>query len=202
MAAHHFAFAVAMAILVGGEPHDSGMTVEAALAQRRSIRAFTGDVSKDAIGRLCWAAQGITEPTGGLRTAPSAGALYPLELYVVGSAGVLHYEPRRNALSRVTSDDRRDALARAALGQSVVKQASVAFVITAVVARTRAKYGDRAERYAYLEAGHAAQNLLLEATSLRLGATPVGAFDDDAVRRVVGAGAEQTPVYVIPVGAR
>ncbi len=195
---------IAAGVLAADQPRDRGaMTVEAALAGRRSIRTFSGAVvTRDEVGRLCWAAQGITERASGLRTAPSAGASYPLELYVVGADGVFHYEPHKNALPRITSDDRRDALARAALGQGVVKQANVAFVITAVVARTREKYGERAERYAYLEAGHAAQNLLLEATSLHLGATPVGAFDDDAVRRVVGAATEETPLYVIPVGGR
>ena len=203
------AMSVAACILATDAPRtpraalNAPVTLDEAIAQRRSVRTFTGTPpSNDAIGRLCWAAQGITDTTTGHRAAPSAGALYPLELYVVGRAGVFHYEPRLNALPRTTSEDRRDALARASLGQDAVRQASVSFVITAVVARTRAKYGDRAERYAYLEAGHAAQNLLLEATSLHLGAVPIGAFDDDAVRRVLGASMEETPLYVIPVGSR
>ncbi len=180
----------------------SPMTVEEAIRQRRSTRAFTGDaIAHDATARLCFVAQGITDPAGGLRAAPSAGALYPLELYVVEPSGVFHYHPRGSVLTRIATGDRREALARASLGQDAVRRAGAAFVITAVYSRTRTKYGDRAERFALLEAGHAAQNVLLEATSLRLGSVPIGAFDDDAVKRVIDAPEEETPVYVIAVGA-
>lgn len=181
----------------------SPMTVMDAIRQRRSTRTFTGEpISQDATARLCFAAQGITDAAGGLRASPSAGALYPLELYVVAPNGVFHYQPRGNAVARIGTGDRREALARAARGQDAVRRAGAALVITAVVSRTRAKYGDRAERYALLEAGHAAENVLLEATSLRLGSVPIGAFDDDAVRTVIDAPRDELPVYVIAVGAR
>jgi SagB-type dehydrogenase family enzyme len=177
------------------------VTLDEALRHRRSTRAFSSRAVGPGLAlRLCWAAQGITEPREGLRTAPSAGALYPLELYVVGRDGVSRYEPRRDALVRFGGGDRRDALARAALGQDAVRRAGVDLVLTGVVARTRAKYGARAERYVALEAGHAAQNVLLEVTALGLGAVPIGAFDDADVRRVLGAPAGETPLYVIAVG--
>lgn len=172
-----------------------------ALRRRRSVRAFsTQPLSLEDLGRLCWAAQGITDPALGLRTAPSAGALYPLELYVVLSSGVFHYEPQGHRLKRLDDTDQRGTLARAALGQDAVRLAGADIVVTAVVSRTRAKYGDRAERYAHLEAGHAAQNVLLEATALGLGSVPIGAFDDQAVRRAIGASADETPLYILAVG--
>jgi SagB-type dehydrogenase family enzyme len=171
------------------------------LHRRRSTRALAArELSREQVGQLCWAAQGITEPSAGLRTAPSAGALYPLVLYVVVRSGVYRYEPRGHRLKRVDATDRRAALAQAALGQDAVREAPLDLVLTAAVRRTRAKYGDRAERYAAIEAGHAAQNVLLEATALGLGAVPIGAIDDDAARRAVGAGAAETPLYVLAIG--
>lgn len=176
------------------------VTLDYALRHRRSIRSFSAEpLSLGHVGQLCWAAQGVTEPTLGHRTAPSAGALYPLELYVVLPSGVFHYEPRHHRLKRVGNTDRRTRLARAALGQDSVRLAGVNLVITAVVSRTRV-YHDRAERYVHLEAGHAAENVLLEATALGLGTVPIGAFDDAAVRRAIGAPLEETPLYILSVG--
>jgi SagB-type dehydrogenase family enzyme len=177
------------------------VSLDDALRRRRSVRTFsTRALSPEHIGQLCWAAQGITEPAHGLRATPSAGALYPLELHVVMPSGVFHYEPRGHRLKRADDVDRRAALARAALGQDAVRLAGVDIVITAVVSRTRAKYGARAERYVSIEVGHAAQNVLLEATALGLGAVPIGALDEDAVRRAIGASAEETPLYILAVG--
>lgn len=171
------------------------------LRHRRSVRSFSSRaLSVEAVGKLCWAAQGVTDPATGHRTAPSAGALYPLELYVVDASGVRRYDPRDHSLARVSGDDRRGALATAALGQDAVRHAPTLFVLTGVVSRTRAKYGDRAERYVWIEAGHAAQNLLLEATALGLGAVPIGAFSDADVRRAIGASADESPIYVLAVG--
>ncbi|MBA4370711.1 MAG: nitroreductase [Coriobacteriaceae bacterium] len=173
-----------------------------AIEHRRSLRDFADKaVPDEQITRMLWAAQGITDPVRGLRAAPSAGALYPLELYVASAEGVHHYLPERHALERVGRHDVRDGLAAAALRQSFVAEAPVVFVITGVYARTAGKYGERAARYVHIEAGHAAQNLLLVAESLGLGGVPVGAFVDDAVRRVIDAGEEETPLYVIPVGS-
>jgi len=179
----------------------SSVALEEALARRRSVRALRSGVLEPAtLGQLLWAAQGITDPAG-LRTAPSAGALYPLEIYVVTSTGIFHYRPEGHRIRLHRSGDQRGALREAAHGQEAVGDAAAVFVIASVDARTAAKYGpQRARRYVELEAGHAAQNLLLEAVALGLGAVPVGAFSDDAVARVVGLTAGERPLYLIPVG--
>jgi len=177
------------------------MSLEEALAQRRSVREYAArPLSWAELAQLLWATQGQTDPRG-LRAAPSAGALYPLELYVVLPDGWYRYRPAEHRLEQWGRDDRREALWTAGLRQDSLRQAPAVFVLTAVVERTQAKYGARAERYVYLEAGHAAQNLLLQATALGLGAVPIGAFYDDQVRAALGLPADQTPLYLIPVGA-
>lgn len=149
---------------------------------------------------MLWAAQGITDITTGFRAAPSAGALYPLEVYLVSRHGVYRYLPHRHGLTQVREGDARPALYRAGLSQSPIQEAPISIVITAVYERTRAKYGDRAERYVILEAGHAAQNVLLQAVALGLGAVPIGAFYDEAVQTALGCPTEHKPLYIIPVG--
>lgn len=177
-----------------------GVPLHEALAARRSVRDFTEErLSSEELGQLLWAAQGITSDWGG-RTAPSAGALYPLELYLVTAEGLCHYLPARHGLETLREGDLRAPLAAAALAQGAVSAAPAVIVLTAVVARTEAKYGSRAERYVQLEAGHAAQNVLLQAVSLGLGAVPMGAFQDDAVRGILGLPGDHTPLYLIPVG--
>jgi SagB-type dehydrogenase family enzyme len=178
-----------------------GLPLEHALARRRSIRSFApGELGREETSHLLWAAQGITEAATGRRTAPSAGALYPLELSIVTSDGIFRYLPTSHALERVLARDDRKALAHASLEQDAVAEAAVDVVIAAVPERSAVKYGDRAERYLLLEAGHVAQNLLLEATSLGLGAVPIGAFDDDAVARVVRLRSGERPLYIVAVG--
>jgi SagB-type dehydrogenase family enzyme len=180
----------------------SATTLDGALARRRSVRAFSSrGVSPQEIGRLAWAAQGITDAPSGGRTAPSAGALYPIELYVVAPEGVFHWAPEKNALERRSPDDRRAVLARAAHGQDAVRDAGIDLVLAGVPARTARKYGARAERYVLLEAGHVAQNVLLEAVALGLGAVPVGAFDDADVARAVGLAEGEEALYVVAVGS-
>lgn len=183
-------------------PHprrDGGASLAQVLATRRSVRAFaTRDLDDAELGQLLWSAQGATD---GHRTAPSAGALYPLTLYVVDARGVWRYEPDAHAVTRMQTSDRRTTVARATYSESAVAGAPLAVVITARVAVTAVKYGARAERYATLEAGHAAQNLLLTASALGLAAVPVGAFDDSALRKAIGVDASTTMLYVIPVGA-
>lgn len=177
------------------------MSLEEALAARRSVRKFQPTpLTAEQIGQLCWAAQGISDKARGLRTAPSAGATYPLELYVVTAEGVRRYLPSAHALDSHLADDVREALCRAALGQRCVAQAPAVFVIAADVSRTARKYGDRARRYVDIEVGHAAQNLLLQAVALDLGAVPVGAFDDAEVAKALKLPAEHAPLYLIPVG--
>lgn len=176
------------------------VSLEEALASRRSVREFDPEpLDPPRLSQLLWAAQGITDP-GGLRTAPSAGALYPLEVYVVSAAGLRHYEPQGHRLRRLDARDLRGALARAALGQECVARAPAVFVIAGVRARTEAKYGARSGRYLDMEAGHAAQNLLLQAVTLGLGGVPVGAFDDEAVRATLGLPRGHQPLYLVPIG--
>ncbi|MEI7828038.1 MAG: SagB/ThcOx family dehydrogenase, partial [Euryarchaeota archaeon] len=163
------------------------VSLEETLQQRRSIREYTdADISLNELSQLLWAAQGITSIQG-FRTVPSAGALYPLEVYTVNVTGVYHYNPLNHSLEKVRSADVQENLVKAALNQGAVRQAPLKLVIMGVYERTAAKYGERAERYVHLEAGHAAQNVLLECTSLGLGAVPIGAFDDSMVREAVGA---------------
>ena len=176
-----------------------GPALATALSARRSRRELgpreLGDVE---LGQLLWAAQGVSD---GHRTAPSAGALYPLSVRVVDARGVWRYVPSDHALVREAEDDRRRRVASASFGQDAVLSAPVVLVITADVSITARKYGARAERYATLEAGHAAQNVLLEATALGLGAVPIGAFDDTMVRRALDLSAAETPLYLIPIGS-
>jgi SagB-type dehydrogenase family enzyme len=182
-------------------PTASGpMSIEEALASRRSVREFSPErLAPETLSQLLWAAQGVTS-SGGKRTAPSAGALYPLELYVADHNGVHRYLPDDHALERLSDKDVRPALEDAALGQEAVGDATAVFVITAVEARTEVKYGGRAERYVKLEAGHAAQNLLLQAVALDLGAVPIGAFGDREIQRILDLPAGEEPFYLIPVG--
>jgi len=181
--------------------HEGGMSVEEALTKRRSVRRFQDRALTPAqIGQLAWAAQGITEPERGFRTAPSAGALYPLELYLLTAEGVFRYSPQGHGLVTLAKTDLRTKLAQAALGQRSIASAPLDLVITGVYQRTRMKYRQRAERYVHLEAGHVAQNIHLQAVALGLGSVPVGAFRDAEVSRVLGLGEEETPLYIIPVG--
>jgi SagB-type dehydrogenase family enzyme len=177
---------------------DGGPSLTHVLATRHSVRTFRSDaIDDEALGQLLWAAQGIND---GHRTAPSAGALYPLTIYVADAQGVWRYVPADHALVRERTDDRRAVIARACFGQDAVSGAPVVLVVTAEVAITARKYGSRADRFAALEAGHATQNVLLTATALGLGAVPIGAFEDAAIAKAVGFPADQTPFYVVPIG--
>jgi SagB-type dehydrogenase family enzyme len=177
------------------------MSLEEALFRRRSVREFSGQsLDEGQIGQLLWAAQGISSAEG-FRTAPSAGALYALEIYVATAAGVDHYLPKGHEIERLSTDDARPALFWAAFEQEPVRSASAVFVIAVIYGRLAGKYGKaRATRYAQLEAGHAAQNLMLQAVALGLGSVPIGAFDDEQVRSALALPADRLPVYLIPVG--
>lgn len=189
------------------EPRRSSeVSVESALARRRSVRDFAAEpVSLAALSQLLWAAQGITS-NDGLRTAPSAGALYPLEIYlVVGEAkgllsGVYHYDPRRHRLLPQIVGDVRNALADAALEQEWVADAPALLVLAAAYQRTARKYGARAPRYVNMEVGHAAQNIYLQAVALDLGTVMVGAFRDRELKRVLRLPTHVEAVGVMPVG--
>ena len=186
-------------------PTAGAMSLEEALAHRRSVREFApGALTLAEISRLAWAAQGVTAPEH--RTAPSAGATYPLEVYlVVGdaenlAAGVYRYRPGQHRLEVVTGGDMRLPLSAAALDQKWISRAAMVVVIAAVFERTTARYGMRGARYVHMEAGHVAQNLLLQAAALGLGATPVGAFNDTEVSRLLHLPGSEKPLYIIPVG--
>jgi len=172
------------------------------IVSRRSHRELgRGVVTLAEAGALLWAGQGITS-AGGARAAPSAGALYPITLTLVDARGVWRYFPAAHALSPAGAGDRRARLASAALGQECLGEAPLTIAVTARPAVLSARYGERAERYCTLEAGHVAQNVLLMATALGLAAVPIGAFDDEAVLAVLGLGAGHLALYLLPVGAR
>ncbi len=172
-----------------------------AISQRRSVRTFKPDnLSEQQLSMLLWSAQGITCEDRSFRAAPSAGATYPLELFVFDKNGVHHYMPEQHGLATVSEEDQRDGLSQAALGQASVAQAPVSVVITADYDRTEGRYGERAERYVHIEVGHAAQNVHLKAVSMGLSSVPIGAFDDDSVSALLRLSEELDPLYIIPVG--
>lgn len=184
------------------------MPLEQALLKRRSERSYSdAGLSMQEISQLLWSAQGIS---GGrqFRTAPSAGALFPLELFVAAGVvkgldpGIYRYIPEDHALEPKKSGDKRRDLWASALRQSPVKDAPAVFVFAAVFERTTGKYGSRGRRYVFMEAGHAAQNMCLQAAALDLGAVTIGAFDDSGVEKVLGLNEGTRPLYLIPAGKK
>jgi SagB-type dehydrogenase family enzyme len=183
-------------------------SVEEALYNRRSVREFRdGPITMREASQLLWAAQGTTGTgwTKG-RTAPSAGGLYPLEVYVaIGNVegiapGIYKYSPGGHELYKVAEGDKRAELSVAALGQASVKNSAMAIVIAGVYERTTGKYGAQGVKYVHMEAGHAAQNVCLQAVPLHLGTVTVGAFSDDGVRTAMGMRGDERPLYIMPVG--
>ncbi len=176
-------------------------SLEEAIASRRSVRSFSDkSLDMEQVGQLLWAAQGITEKSRGFRAAPSAGALYPLEVFAVTPDGAYQYSPKGHSLRLMIKGDVRDDLYRAALMQSWVKNAPVVFVIGADYSRTTRKYGERGTVYVHMEAGHSAQNIHLQAVALGLASVSVGAFSEEGVRKALSLPEEITPLYLIPVG--
>jgi SagB-type dehydrogenase family enzyme len=200
------AMMLAMAAPQARPAADEPFPLDRALKERRSVREFSARaLSLEELARLAWAAQGVVTPRG-QRTAPSAGALYPLELHVVAGnvqglePGVYRYEPSQHRFDLIAGGDRRQALVDAAKGQAWLGQAAAVFVFAAVERRITPKYGERGVRYMHMEAGHAAQNLLLQAVALGLGAAPVGAFSDKAVHSAAALPRDAQTLYLIPVG--
>jgi SagB-type dehydrogenase family enzyme len=188
--------------------YDSDVSIEQSLLRRRSIRSYSGEsLTLQELSQLLWAAQGATDPRG-FRTAPSAGALYPLELYVVAgdvqnlSPGIYRYNPLEHGLVKTMEGDKRAELADAAVWQDFVGEGALIIVFTAVYERTTGKYGDRGIRYVHMELGHAAQNLCLQAAAMDLGVVTVGAFYDEEVAKLLGLPGDEQPLYVIPVGGK
>ncbi len=189
--------------------HGGEVSVEKALTDRRSVRHYTADpLTIEELSQLLWSGQGVTETMGGLRTAPSAGALYPLELYaVVGEVsgldpGLYRYAPVEHAVRRVSTDDLRAAVGDAASRERAIYAAPVTLVIAGVVERTAVKYGERARRYVHIEVGAAAQNISLQAESLALGTFLIGAFDDRLVKEALALPDDQEVFGIMPVGQR
>lgn len=186
--------------------YESTTSVEQALLKRRSVREFRDvPLALDDLGQLLWAAQGITDRVG-FRTAPSAGALYPLEVYAVAGnvqglpTGLYRYIPRGHALRQIADGDKRPALGRAAYDQPSIAEAPAILALCAVYERVTEKYGERGLRYVHMEAGHAAQNVYLQAVSLHLGTVVLGAFDDARVAETLTLGEREQPLYLMPIG--
>lgn len=181
------------------DPRIDGTTsFEQGLLQRSAIREFRPEpLSSAQLGQLLWAAQG---ETGDGRNAPSAGALYPLEIYVAHEGGVYHYRPDGHEVAAISGTDIRQPLAAAALDQRAFHTAPAIVVIAGVNERMAVKYGSRAERYVLIEVGHAGQNLLVQAAVIGVGAVPTGAFDDGRVAELFGMPDGTAPLYLIPVG--
>lgn len=186
--------------------HDGPVSLEATLRRRRSVREYAGKpLTLAEISQILWSAQGVTGEEGE-RAAPSAGATYPLELCLVAGdvrdlpAGIYRYRPRTHALTRRTTGDFRAALAAAAYGQDWIATSPAILVIAGVLRRTSGRYGERAERYVVMEAGHAAENVSLAAVAREMGTVVVGAFEDDEIAAIVGLAAEERPLCLLPLG--
>jgi SagB-type dehydrogenase family enzyme len=178
----------------------SSIPLEQAIAVRRSQRHFLPKpLTLDQIGQLAWAGQG-QEPGSRYRTAPSAGATYPLVLFVITEEGMFRYLPAEHSLDKLAGQDIRGALASAAWGQDFIRAAPLTLVFAAEFSRTTGRYGKRGVRYVFMETGHAAQNVHLQAEALGLGSVAVGAFDDAAVSTVLSLSKFLEPVYMVTVG--
>lgn len=191
------------------------ISVERTMYERRSRRAFTDEaLSADDLSQILWAAYGVTYPRpdrailrGGFRTAPSAGGLYPLEIYVLAGnvtgieSGVYKYLSAEHKIVRTIDADLREELSKAALGQIQVKTAPAVIFYSAVFERTTQKYGDRGrERYVCMDLGHSAQNIYLQAEALKLGTCAIGSFRDDEVVGLLQLPEGEEPLYIMPVG--
>jgi len=189
---------------------DGGRFLWKLLAKRRTIRKYLQEpVTLEELSQLLWATQGITErkPGGEFRVAPSAGALYPVETYLFArnvvdlDPGVYHYNVKAHVLESLKNADLSESLRSACMDQNMVTKAGVTFVWSAVFARSRNKYKDRAYRYIYMDVGHIAQNLQLGAESLGLGCCLIGAFYDDEVNRLLDLdGEDESIIYIATVG--
>ena len=180
--------------------------IEELIEKRRSVRKYTDrELSESVISRILWTAQGISSEDG-LRTSPSAGALYPLEIHVVAGEvselepGIYRYIPEEHTLVQEIAGDLREKLSKAVLSQPMVKNAFASIVISAVYPRITSKYGKRGIRYAHMEAGHAAQNVYLMGVELGIGTCAIGAFEDEEVRKVLKMPVNEDPLYIMPLG--
>ncbi len=189
-------------------PIETNYPLYQAVLKRRSHRSWINRaVELEKISTILWAAQGITEPRRRFRAAPSAGATFPLETYLVVrnvlglGQGIYHYIPYNHELELLKKGDYSRELEIACLGQSWVGSAAANIVLTAVFERTTSYYGRRGIGYVYIEVGHAGQNIYLMAEALSLGTVAIGAFHDEDVARVIGIDINrERPLYVMPIG--
>lgn len=186
---------------------ESEFSLGQAISLRRSVRSFTNQpITLPDVSQLLWAAQGITDTGRGFRTAPSAGATFPVEIYIVATnvnevaQGLYHYQTGKHLLEKKISGDLREPLLESALMQQWLSQAAAIIIVCADYSRTTARYGERGNRYVHMEAGHVGQNLALQAVALGLGTTMVGAFYDDQLKEVLNLPENLEPLYIIPVG--
>lgn len=187
--------------------YDGKVSIEKAILGRRSIRNYNDEaLTLVEVSQFLWASQGITDKADGLRTAPSAGALYPLEVYLVAGkvtglpSGLYKYRPRGHELEKIADGDKRAELSKASFGQPSLIEASVVIGICGVYERITGRYGQRGIRYTDMEAGHVGENVALQAVALNCGTVMVGAFNDKGVKKVLALPAEEKPLYLIPVG--
>lgn len=185
---------------------NSELSLESAIYQRRSIRNFVdSSLTLDQISQLLWSAQGITDKHG-YRTVPSAGALYPLEIYLIAGSveglipGLYKYLPAENALLRIKSEDLREEISSASYTQDFINTAPVSIVITCIYLKTTSKYGTRGIRYVHMEAGHSSQNIYLQSVSLGLGSVAIGAFNDQSIKNILSLPEDESPLYIMPIG--
>lgn len=189
------------------EPEKQGkISLEQAIEQRRSTRDYQDKpLSLEEIGQLLWSAQGVTNVEG-KRAAPSAGATYPLEAYLVInkpgdlSQGLYRYIPEKHALTELFKKDISQELRQTALGQEWVEKAPAVIFFSGIFERTTQRYGERGVYYVYMEAGHAAQNVYLQAEALGLGTVVIGAFYDEQLKELLRLQKQETPLYLMPVG--
>jgi len=182
------------------EPKLKGIkSLEECILERQSVRSFKDrDIEIENISQILWAGQG---KKGRKKTVPSAGGTYPLELYVViKRKGIFHYNPESNLLKRVKEGDFGKDLAKASLNQMFIYEAPLNVIICADFDRTCNYYGKKGEGYVYIEIGHCAQNIELEAVALGLGSVPVGAFYNEEVKKILGLPKNIDPIYIIPIG--
>ena len=177
------------------------VSLEEALAKRRSVRQFSSQpLKRTQIGQLAWAGQGVTEPQKGLRTAPSAGATYPIELLFATPEGLFVYRPADHSLMQIGNQDIRNGLATAASGQESIAGAGCNIIVAGSVRKLTDQYKDKARTYMHMEAGHVAQNIQLQAVCLNLGSVTVGGFNTKEVRKVCNLTRGLEPLYIICVG--
>ena len=204
-------------IKLPGAQLKGNVSLEETISRRRAVRRYSEKpILLSQLSQILWAAQGITG-TREFRAAPSAGATYPLEVYILTGkqcidageakqdfqelqAGIYHYEPNSHSLSLQTSGDLRPYLARAALDEKFIAKAPVDIVICAVYHRTSHRYGKRGERYVHMEVGHVGENIHLQAVAMGLSTVEVGAFNDEAVIEVLGIDQQFKPIYIMPIG--